>query len=238
MAGWKAKRFWKEVSVVSEGAGWGLRLDERVLRTPAKAPLLVPTPAMAAAIAEEWRAQEGEIRPAAMPVTRAANSALDKVTPQHSEVVGVVADYGGTDLLCYRVIGPEALVRRQAAAWDPLLAWIAELGAPLVVTAGVVPVAQPTQSLARLRAEVAGFDPFGLTALHDLVAISGSLVIGLALAHGRVDLATAWQAARIDEDWQAEQWGRDAEAATEGEAKRIALSEALRFLQLRTAAMA
>lgn len=233
MAGWKAKRFWKTVSVVPEGQGWGLRLDARVLQTPAKAPLIVPTAAMAEAIAEEWRAQEGEIRPALMPVSRAANSAIDKVTLQQAEVAAIIADYGMTDLLCYRATGPEVLVQRQAAAWDGLLDWVAkELGAPLLVTAGVMAVPQPASSIARLRAVVGGFDPFRLTALHDLVAISGSLVIGLATARGHLQPDAAWRAARIDEDWQAEQWGRDAEAAAEAAAKAAALAEAARFLQL------
>lgn len=233
MAGWKAKRFWKEVAVVPEGNGWGLRLDARALRTPAKAALIVPTEAMAQAIAEEWRAQDGEIRPDTMPVTRAANSALDKVTVQSAEVAAILAEYGTTDLLCYRAEAPPMLVARQAAAWDPLLAWAeAELQAPLTVTTGVLPVAQPPASLARLTAAVAGYEPFRLTALHDLVAISGSLVIGLAVARGQIGPTDAWAVSRIDEHWQVEQWGADDEAAAAEAVKSRALHEAARFLQL------
>lgn len=233
MSGWKAKRFWQAASVVPEGAGWGVRLDGRAVRTPAKAALVVPTEAMAQAIAAEWDAQAGEVAPATMPVTRAANSAVDKVTPQFDGVAAMLADYGGTDLLCYRAEGPEPLVARQAAAWDPLLDWAArEFGAPLTVGRGVVPVAQPAGSLERLAAAVRAHDAFRLTALHDLVAISGSLVIGLAVARGRLSAAEGWAASRIDETWQAELWGADAEAAEAETVKRAAMAEAARFLAL------
>lgn len=233
MTSWTAKRFWKSATVEGEGDCWGVRLDTRPLRTPAKTALVLPTRAMAEAIAAEWQVQQGEIRPATMPVTRAANSAIDKVTPQREAVIAAIADYGTTDLLCYRAEAPAALAARQAAAWDPLLDWAAAvLGAPLQVTAGVIPVAQEAASLSRLHAEVAGFDAFALAALHDLVMIPGSLVIGLALARGRLTAGEAWAIASIDETWQAEQWGEDAEAAEFAAGKRDALIAAQRFLQL------
>ena len=233
MGGWKAKRFWKAASVVPDGAGWAVRLDGRAVKTPAKAPLVVPTAAMAHAIAAEWDAQQGTVSPATMPVTRASNSAIDKVAVQFDEVAAMIAAYGGSDLLCYRAEGPAALVARQAAAWDPLLDWAAVvLSAPLVVTAGIVPVAQPAASLDRLAAEVRGFDPFRLAALHDLVAISGSLVIGLAIANGRIGVGDGWDASRIDETWQAEHWGLDDEAAELAALKQQALADAARFLRL------
>jgi chaperone required for assembly of F1-ATPase len=233
MSGWKAKRFWVAADVVAEGAGWAIRLDGRAVRTPAKAPLIVPTRAMAQAIAAEWDAQHGEVRPDTMPVTRAANSAIDKVSVQFDEVAGLIAAYGASDLLCYRAEGPAALIARQAAAWDPLLDWASEaLAAPLVVTCGVVPVGQPATSLARLDQAVRGFDPFELTALHDLVALTGSLVIGLALAQGRVSVAEGWDASRIDESWQAEHWGHDEDAAAIVALKRQGLGDAARFLGL------
>ena len=233
MSGWKAKRFWKQATVEPEGAGWGVRLDGRPVKTPAKSPLVVPTEAMARAIAAEWDAQQAEVRPATMPVTRAANSAIDKVTPQFAAVAAMLADYGGTDLLCYRAEGPVPLVERQRAAWDPLLDWAAQhLGAPLACATGVLPVAQAPDSLARLTAEVQEFDPFRLTALHDLVAISGSLVIGLAVARGRIGVDAGWLASRIDEHWQAEQWGADDEATAAEAVKRAAMADAARFLML------
>jgi len=233
MSGWKAKRFWQSATVEAEGTGWGVRLDGRAVKTPAKAALVVPTLAMAQAIAAEWQAQQGELRPATMPVTRAANSAIDKVAVQFDEVADLIAAYGASDLLCYRADAPPALVARQAASWDPLLDWAAQdLAAPLVVTAGVVPVAQPMDSLARLTGQVRAFDAFGLTALHDLVALCGSLIIGLAIAKDRLSVSEGWDASRIDETWQAEQWGQDEDAAAIEALKRQGLEEAARFLAL------
>lgn len=233
MTGWKPKRFWKNAEAVPEAAGWTVRLDGRAVKTPAKAALIVPTRAMAQAIAAEWDAQQAEVRPDTMPVTRAANSAIDKVSVQFDEVASLIAAYGASDLLCYRADGPAGLVARQAKAWDPLLEWAsATLAAPLVVTSGVVPVDQPPASLDQLAGHVRRFDPFGLTALHDLVALTGSLVIGLALARGKVSVDAGWDASRIDETWQAEHWGHDEDAAAIVALKRQALVDAARFLDL------
>lgn len=207
------RRFWKAAALVAEGTGFGIWLDTRPLRTPAGAALVVPTEALAAAVAAEWDALENEIRPDLLPVTRAVNVAIDRVAPNPGPVVETIADYGGTDLLCYRAPEPASLATRQADGWDPWLTWSARaLGAPLVAVTGVMHVAQPPASLAALRAAVAAEDAFGLTALHELVSISGSLVLGLAVARGALDPAEAWALSRIDEDWQAEQWGLDAEA--------------------------
>lgn len=234
MSGWKPRRFWKETRIQPEpGGGWGLRLDARPLRTPAKTPLVVPTPDLAHAIAAEWEAQSDEVRPASMPLTRMANSAIDKVAPQHAAVVAEVARYGASDLLCYRAVAPADLVARQAAVWDGYLDWADQaLGARLRVTAGVVPVAQPEAAVARLTAEVAAQDPFALVGLHDLVAISGSLVIGLAVARRQRAPAEAFAASRIDEAWQAELWGLDDEAAAAEADKRAAFETAATFLHL------
>jgi chaperone required for assembly of F1-ATPase len=233
VSGWTPKRFWKEADVRPAAGGFAVSLDGRPVKTPAKAPLVVPTEAMAAAIAAEWDAQEGTVKPLTMPVTRSANAAIDKVAPQFDEVAGLLAAYGGTDLLCYRATGPAGLVARQAAAWDPLLDWSAEaLDAPLRVTSGVVPVAQPEPSLARLAARVRGFGVFELTAVHDLVSVSGSLVLGLAVTDRRLAADAAWALSRVDEIWQAELWGDDAEAEAEAEARRAALRHAARFYAL------
>jgi chaperone required for assembly of F1-ATPase len=153
MSAWKAKRFWTKAEAEPCEGGFTVRLDGRPVKTPAKAALVVPTQAMAQAIAAEWDAQSGEVKPATMPVTRAANSAIDKITAQRDEVVEIIAAYGQSDLLCYRAVAPAALIARQAAGWDPVLDWAeAALGARLVVTAGVVHVAQPSDALARLTA--------------------------------------------------------------------------------------
>ena len=228
---WAARRFWTEVSVVNEdGGGWGIRLDDRVLRTPLKSQLVLPTRVMADAMAQEWRAQEGTVAPLTMPVTRAANSAVDKVRPQHAEVVRELAGYGSTDLLCYRAERPEALVERQAQGWDPVLDWAARrFDAPLAVTGGVMPATQPAESLARLAAPVAGLDEWQLTGFHDLVTLSGSLVLALAVIERKIPAETAWELSRIDEDYQAEVWGHDEEADEVAALKRDAFLAADRF---------
>lgn len=233
MSAWKAKRFWQAATAEACEGGFTVRLDGRAVKTPAKTPLVVPTLAMAQAIAAEWDAQQGLVKPETMPCTRSANSALDKITPQFAEVAGLIAAYGESDLLCYRAAGPEPLVARQAAGWDPLLDWAGrELAAPLQVTAGIVHVAQPPASVQRLTALVTGTTVFELAALHDLVMITGSLVLGLAVARGRIDAAQAWDLSRIDETWQAEQWGVDEDAAESETLKRDGLLHAARFYGL------
>jgi len=232
MNGWVAKRFWTDVTVAPDDGGFGVRLDGRPVRTPGRTPLVVPTRALADLIAAEWRAQDGQIRPATMPATRAANSAIEKVRTARAEVVELVAAYGASDLLCYRAEGPAALVARQAAAWDPLLDWAAgRFGVTFRLAQGVMPIAQPAPTLARLGAEVAALDPFRLTAFHDLVALPGSLVIGLAAAAGQGDPESLWAAARVDEDWQAEHWGLDDEAQAQAAARRAGFMEALAFFR-------
>lgn len=233
MTEWKARRFWKASAVRPAGQGFEVLLDDRPLRTPGKLPLLLPVEALARAVAQEWDAQADVIDPNTMPLTRAANSAIEKVTPQFSDVAGMLADYGGTDLLSYRADQPAELARRQAEAWDPLVDWAAtDLRAPLRITHGVIPVAQDPQALARLRAHVGALDIFGLTALHDLVTLPGSLVLGLAVIRGRIDAAEAFRLSRIDEDFQAEQWGRDDEAMAAAESRRAAMLVAERLWHL------
>lgn len=236
MTGWAPKRFWKAAAAVPCDGGFAVELDDRPVKTPAKTKLILPTLALAQAVAAEWDAQEGVVKPQTMPMTRMANSALVKVPPAFEAVVDEIARYGASDLLCYRAEAPAALVRRQAEGWDPLLDWAAEtFNAPLTVTAGIVPVAQPEPSLARLRAAVAGHDAFRLVGLHDLVAITGSLVLGLAVARGRLLPDAAFALSRLDEDWQAELWGVDSEAAASAAAKRADLSDAARFFTLSAA---
>lgn len=233
MSEWKARRFWDAATVQPEGTGWQVWLDARALKTPAKAALVLPTRALAEAIAAEWDAQQGEIDPGAMPLTRAANSAIDKVIPQRAAVEAMLADYGGTDLLCYRATGPDALVARQAEGWDPLLDWADQaLGARLRVTRGIVPVAQDPRAREALAVPLRAAAPFALTALHDLVTLSGSLVLGLAVAQGRLSGAQGFALSRIDEHWQEEQWGIDAEARAMEAAKRAQYLDAERLLHL------
>jgi chaperone required for assembly of F1-ATPase len=222
VTGWRAKRFWAATSVHPAPGGFEIHLDARCLKTPGKHPLILPTLALAEAIAAEWDAQTGEIKPSTMPLTRFANSAVEKVAPQQAAVVDEIASYGASDLLCYRAPEPLALVQRQSAGWDPVLAWAkADLGAPLTVVTGVMPVPQPDASLTRLHGAVAVMTPFQLVALHDLVAISGSLILGLAVAKARLEAESAFSLSRIDEHWQTALWGEDEEAAAR-EARRHA----------------
>lgn len=230
MAEWEHKVFWSETKVVAEDGGYAVQLDSRPIRTPSKQALILPTRTMAEAMAQEWAAQEGTIDPLSMPVTRAANSAIDKVAPLRNEVIAEIAGFGGTDLLCYRAEHPRSLAERQRQAWDPLLDWAAEaLEARLVPVAGVMPVEQPGEALARLTEAVERRSDFELTALSDLVGISGSLVIGLAVAEGQIDPETGWDISRVDEQFQQEQWGRDEEAEAMAAAKREAFLNAHRF---------
>jgi len=214
------KRFWEQVNIEAADGGFAVLLDARPLRTPAKAALVVPNQELAQQIAQEWDAVEGEIDPKIMRFTRAANAAIDKVSIQHSQVADMLAAYGGTDLLCYRAKEPAELIARQMETWDPLLDWAEmELGAGLMPTQGVLPVDQDAAALKALSARVHAFDAFELTAFHDLVSLSGSLVLAFAVTHRRIDAAFAWSASRIDETFQEEQWGADDEATALARAK-------------------
>ena len=233
MSNWKPKRFWKEATVVKADTGWQVLLDGRQVRTPAKAALSVPTRAYAEAVAAEWDAQLEEVDPATMPVTRSANAAIDKLSIQREEVIDMLAAYGETDLLCYRATDPQELVLRQAERWDPVLAWAnARYGVALRPISGVMFAQQPVDSLPRLREEIAKFDSFSLAAFHDLVALSGSLVLGLAVTSGQLAADTAWSLSRLDEDWQAEQWGVDDEAAEAAAIKQEAFAMAAKVFSL------
>ena len=235
MSGWTAKRFWTETRVEEVDGGFTIRLDGRPVKTPAKILLIVPTGAMADQIAAEWDAQQGKIDPRTMPWTRSANAALDKVATQFAEVAGLLAAYGDTDLLCYRADGPEELARRQTEGWDPLLAWsAATLKAPLNATVGVMHREQPAESLARLTARIGQMTAFQLTGFHDLVAISGSLVLALAVADQRLPAEEAWRLSRLDEHWQAEVWGRDEEAEMLEAARHEGFLHAERFYRFST----
>jgi chaperone required for assembly of F1-ATPase len=230
MSEWKAKRFWKEARVVEAEGGYAVVLDGKGVKTPAKRALVVPTQAMARAIAEEWDAQEGKIDPNRMPVTRSANAAIDKVAVQHAEVAQMLAEYGDSDLLCYRADSPVELVARQAEAWDPLLDWADErFGARLVPVSGVMHQPQSPMALAALGQQVHDMDNFTLTAFHDLVSLSGSLIIGLAALHELREPQDLWQLSRVDERWQEDQWGIDEDAATTAQRKEKEFLHACSF---------
>jgi chaperone required for assembly of F1-ATPase len=229
------KRFWTSVSVAANEAGGGYRvlLDDRDVKTPMRRLLEVPTPRLAEAIAGEWRAQEDEVDSASMPITMLSYTAIDHVRAEREAVVDQVAAYAGTDLLCYRADRPDVLVERQERVWQPLLDWAAvRFDASLIVTTGVIPVAQSDVALGAIRQAAAALDDMRLTVLHAATGPAGSVVLGLALVHGHLDAAAVAEASQLDERFQAEQWGEDDEAA----ARRIALENeintAARFLDL------
>ncbi len=227
----KQKRFYEDARMEPEEGGFTLRLDGRRAMTPGRKPLVVPQARLAEAIAAEWNAQTEVIDPAAMPVTRLANTAIDGVAAQADEVRAQIVNYAGTDLLCYRAPEPAGLAERQHAAWDPILAWAEQHHAVRFVLAeGFVHAEQPAETLAAITEAVAAFDePFRLTGLHLATTLTGSALIALALADGALSTEAAWSAAHVDEDWNIAQWGEDAEAA----ARR-----AQRFTDFRAAALA
>ena len=233
MSNWRPKRFWKAASVVADEGGFAVHLDGRPVKTPAKQPLLLPTHALATLVAAEWDAQSGLVNPETMPVTRMANSAIDKVVSQYHEVATLLTAYGETDHLCYRATHPPALAAQQALAWDPLLEWAAEsLQAPLKATAGIAPIAQDPTVLARLHDQVLALGNFKLAAFHDLVSISGSLVLAFAVGQGRLTAEEGWHLSRLDESWQIALWGEDEDAAAAAALKREAFLLAARFFAL------
>ena len=233
MSGWTAKRFWKTAEVEQIEGGWVVRLDGRDIRTPGKAALIMPTKALAEAVRDEWDAQGEEISPETMPVTRTVNSAIDKVAPQRDGVIDVVSAYADADLLCYRAEGPAELVRRQTLAWDPLLDWAADkLDARLHLRTGVMHQPQESAALHRLNRRVAQFTDIELAAFHDLVSLSGSLIIGFAVYHSLQPEEQLWTSSRIDELWQEEQWGEDDEASELARRKRKAFLTAAEILRL------
>lgn len=229
---WAARRFWNKVDVAATDGGYEVCLDEHRLRTPGKRQLVLPTKALAEAIAVEWDAQEGVIAPDKMPLTRAANSAVERVSVQKPAVIAMLAEYGETDLLCYQADMPTELAMDQRRLWDPLLAWAGQTyGLDLSVTTGIMPVAQNPANKQAALSVLDGFGPFGLTALHDLITLPGSLVLGLAVVAGKIDASEAHNLSRLDEEHQARLWGRDEEAEEAAENKKQAILSAERLWQ-------
>ena len=227
------KRFYKDVAVISGEAAHEIQLDGRPVRTPARAALALPTARLAEAVAEEWRRQGDTVDPRSMPFTGLANGAIDQIAPNRESFAAGVANYGTSDLLCYRAEGPAQLVEREAAAWDPLLDWARRrYDVTFRVTQGIIPVDQPPETLERLDAAVKALDPFTLAGLSTLVTLSGSLVCGLAVVEGGHDADTIWTASEIDEAWEVEQWGEDAEAAARSARRREEFAMARRFCEL------
>ncbi|MGH6659130.1 MAG: ATP12 family chaperone protein [Sphingomicrobium sp.] len=227
------KRFWTLAELKHGEQGWTIELDGKPLRTPARKPLELPAEPLAAAILAEWAGAGEEIDPRAMPLTGLANAAIDHVAPDPPAFAGTLAKYAEADLLCYRAEGPRALVDRQAQAWDPLLAWARRrFGVDFTVTSGLVHVAQPPATVERLAHEVRKLGPFQLAGLAPVVTIGGSLVAALALLDGVFGAEASWDAVSLDERWQIEQWGDDAEAVAALANRRSDFLAAARFLEM------
>jgi chaperone required for assembly of F1-ATPase len=208
------KRFYKEATTRVEGDGRvALLLDGKPVRTPGKAQLILPNMGLAEAIAAEWRAQGERIDPETMPLTRLANSIIDGVKGRENAVIDDILGFAATDVVCYRAGGPQGLVSLQSKHWDPIADWAKrDLGAPLALAEGVMHVEQPQASLDQIRKRLLAFDAWSLAALHVMTGLSGSALLALAVALGRLSPEAAWDAAHVDEDWQIGQWGEDEEA--------------------------
>jgi len=214
------RRFYAAATTKPEEGAYAVLLDGRIVRTPARHALAAPTQALADAIAAEWQRQDEVIDPAQMPLTRLANTIIDGVASSTAAVTAEIENYLATDLLFYRAEGPDRLVARQHELWDPILAWArTAFGARFELVEGVIHIAQPAESL-RAAAGAIPRDPWRLGAAHAVTTLTGSALIALALAHGAIDVKTAWTAAHVDEDWNMELWGRD-EIALERRAFRF-----------------
>ncbi|QDB99183.1 ATP12 family protein [Mesorhizobium sp. 8] len=208
------KRFYKAVSVEPDGDAFGVRLDGKPVRTPGKALLALPNATAAALVAGEFEAQEKVIDPVTMPTLRLVNTAIDGVAADPQAVLEDILRFASSDLLCYRADSPQGLVDRQNEHWDPVLDWArSELGARFNLAEGVIHVEQPRGTIAVLGAHLARrADPLRLAALHVMTSLTGSALLALAVEAGGLDTEAAWLAAHVDEDWQIDQWGQDAEA--------------------------
>jgi len=227
------KRFWKEVSVAPDGEGWGIRLDGRPVRTPARVPLVVPNEALAQPIADEWEGTGEQVDPRAILLTGLVNAAIDHVAPDKQAFADGLARYAEADLACYRVDNPTELVERQAESWDALLSWgRRRFDVDFATTTGVTHVRQPQATVERLAHEVAALDPFQLAGLSPLVTIGGSLVAALAVLEKAVTPEAAWDAVSLDDRWQLKRWGSDAEAQAALDNRRRDFLAAARFLDL------
>ena len=227
------RRFYKSAAAGKDGPPHPLLLDGKPVLTPQRRELALPTLGLAEALGEEWQSQDTEVVPAKMPLTRLAHGAIDLVAPDPSRAIDEIVAYAGSDLLCYRTESPVALAARQAKLFDPILHWAADrLGSGFATVVGVMPRDQPAETLAAVRRLLAVQDPFRLIALHAITTLTGSAILALALAEGRIGAEEAWTAAHVDEDWQIAQWGEDAEAAQRRAARKAEFLAACRLLEL------
>ena len=233
MSEWKQKRFWKNVHVVSSVSGYFIKLDDKILKTPAERQMVLPTEALAKKVASEWDQQAEEIDPTIMPFTKSTNAALDKVSEQFEEVSALLGEYGDTDLLYYRADSPLELKKLQETGWDPIVKW-AENTFKVRINCGIgiVYIPQNEQLFSEIQFKISDLNIFELTAFYDMVSITGSLILGLAIINGRLSAEEAYQLSRVDELWQLEQWGEDEEAQAASNLKNEAILHSEEFFSL------
>lgn len=224
------KKFYKLATVTDE---LGIALDGRGVKTPMKAKLILPSPALAEAIAAEWNGQVEFINPAAMPLTKLANTAIDRAGAERAYVAGQVVEFSGSDMVCYRADAPSNLVELQTAAWDPVVAWASgTMGAKFKMVSGVIHSAQSAETIAAVAAHVATLSEFELTVAHNLTTLTGSALLGLMLTAGAISPEAGWQAAHVEEDFQIATWGSDDEAQARRGWRKLDFDGSVQFLNL------
>ena len=227
------KKFFREAQAVQEGDAFSVALDGRGLKTPKKSTFLVPTAALAEAIAAEWKALDAEIDPALLPLTKIANTVIDGVVGAEEELHDYIVRFIGNDLLFYRADSPRELASRQAAQWGPVLEWVQQrFGAAFKVTEGVMPVQQNLLAVAKVASALCDADAMQIAPVHVLTTLTGSPLLVIAFLEGRLTADEVWAATHVDETWQEEQWGEDAEALERRAKRRAEFDAAVRFLTL------
>lgn len=224
------KRFYKSVAVTGQ---FGIALDGRNVKTPLKAPLVLPNRAMAEAVAAEWDAQIEVINPHAMPLTKLANTAIDRAAAERSKISAEIMEFAGSDMVCYRAEGPEGLVLRQTTHWDPIIAWAkSDLNAGFETVSTITHRRQSAEALQALEAHITALDPFSFVTVHNLTTLTGSALLATMVAAGKISADAAWLAANVDEDWQIGTWGEDAEAMVRREGRLSEFLACAKFLNL------
>lgn len=224
------KRFYKSVTVTEQ---FGIALDGRNVKTPLKAPLILPNRALAEAVAAEWDAQIDVINPHAMPLTKLANTAIDRVASERPKYAAEILEFAGSDMVCYRAESPEGLVSRQSDYWDPVIAWAqSQLHANFITVGSILHRPQSAEALNAFAAHIAALDPFSFVALHNLTTLTGSALLAAMAVAGKLSAEAAWQAANVDEDWQIATWGTDEEAMARREGRLREFSACVKFVNL------
>lgn len=224
------KRFYKSVTVTEH---CGIALDGRSVKTPLKAPLVLPSRALADAVAAEWDAQTEFINPLAMPLTKLANTAIDRAVAEKPKITAEILEFAGSDMVCYRADSPESLVLRQSEQWDPIIEWAQrDLKVSFVTVDTITHKRQSATALRALETHILGLTPFSFTAVHNLTTLTGSALLAVMTATGAISVDAAWTAANVDEDWQIETWGEDAEAMARRAGRLNEFSACVKFVNL------